>query len=138
MFYTILQYFEMECNCARKITEGLFREYSEICQHKYKSPMTVSKVLHIRIGRRPPKLWGHRLQPVQPKCKSSTAHNWDYLKLSMNIECNLIWHVLTADTCPLQFPRSVMFACSWSSNFLFALSIQVIFKRVVLEIKILF
>jgi len=27
MFYTILQYSEMECNCARKTTEGLFREY---------------------------------------------------------------------------------------------------------------
>jgi len=26
--YTILQYFEMECNCVRKITEGLFRKYS--------------------------------------------------------------------------------------------------------------
>jgi hypothetical protein len=98
----------------------------------------VSKVLRIRNGRRPPKVWGPRFQPVQPKDKSGTAHNWDYLKLSMNIECNLIWHVVTADTCPLQFPRSVLFACSWSSNFLFALSIQVIFKRVALKIKILF
>ena len=25
--FNILQYSEMECNCAREITEGLFREY---------------------------------------------------------------------------------------------------------------
>ena len=26
----ILQYSEIECNCAKKITEGLFREYSAL------------------------------------------------------------------------------------------------------------
>jgi hypothetical protein len=28
--FKILQYYEMECNCARKITEGLFRHDSAL------------------------------------------------------------------------------------------------------------
>jgi len=32
---------EMECNCVRKITEGLFRKYSTLRQHKCESPTTV-------------------------------------------------------------------------------------------------
>jgi len=28
--FKILQYSEMECNCVRKITEGLFRKYSTL------------------------------------------------------------------------------------------------------------
>jgi hypothetical protein len=47
--FKILQYSEMECNCAREITEGLFREYSALW-HEYKSPMTVSKVLYTMAG----------------------------------------------------------------------------------------
>jgi len=37
----ILQYSEMEYNCVRKITEGLFRKYSTLGQHKCESPITV-------------------------------------------------------------------------------------------------
>ena len=35
---------------VKAITEGLFREYSALWQHKYESPMTVSKVLYILTG----------------------------------------------------------------------------------------
>jgi hypothetical protein len=28
--FKILQYSDMECNCVRKITEGLFRKYSTL------------------------------------------------------------------------------------------------------------
>jgi hypothetical protein len=28
--FEILQYSEVECNCVRKITEGLFRKYSRL------------------------------------------------------------------------------------------------------------
>jgi len=46
----ILQYSEMECNCARKITERLFREYSTLWQHNYESPMIMSKILYTLDG----------------------------------------------------------------------------------------
>jgi hypothetical protein len=44
--FKILQYSEMECNCVRKITEGLFRKYSTLWQHKCESPITVLKILY--------------------------------------------------------------------------------------------
>jgi len=34
-----LQYSEMERICVRKITEGLFRKYSTLWQHKCESPI---------------------------------------------------------------------------------------------------
>ena len=40
----------MECSYAREITEGLFREYSTLWQHKYESPMIVSKALYTLVG----------------------------------------------------------------------------------------
>jgi hypothetical protein len=50
----------MECNCVRKITEGLFRKYSRLWQHKCESPITVKNIIHLG-PRPPPKLWGPRL-----------------------------------------------------------------------------
>ena len=41
--FKILQYSEMEYNCVRKITEGLFRKYSTLWKHKRESPITVLK-----------------------------------------------------------------------------------------------
>jgi len=35
--FKIIQYSEMECNCARKITEGLLREFKALWQHMYES-----------------------------------------------------------------------------------------------------
>ena len=46
----ILQYFQMECNSARKIIEGVLREYSVLWQHKYQSPMTLLKALCTLAG----------------------------------------------------------------------------------------
>ena len=40
----------MECSYAREITEGLFREYSTLWQHKYESPITVLKIVYILAG----------------------------------------------------------------------------------------
>jgi len=56
-----MQYSEMECICARKITEGLLRE-SE-------SPKTVSKALCTLSG-------GPMLQFVKPIGKSGTGGWW--------------------------------------------------------------
>jgi hypothetical protein len=39
--FEILQYFKVQCNYVKKITEGLFIEYS-----MYESPMTMSKILY--------------------------------------------------------------------------------------------
>ena len=36
--------------CARKITEGLFRKYITLLQHKYESPITVIKILYTFAG----------------------------------------------------------------------------------------
>jgi len=47
--FKILQYSKVECNCVKKITEGLFIEYS-----MYESPMTMSKN-SIPIGQSPSK-----------------------------------------------------------------------------------
>ena len=53
----------MECNCVRKITEGLLRKYSTLWQHRCeKSNNSVKKSIH--LGRRPPKFWGPRLEPI--------------------------------------------------------------------------
>jgi nitrous oxidase accessory protein NosD len=41
--FKILQYSEIESNCVRKITEGLFRKYSMLWQHKCESLITVLK-----------------------------------------------------------------------------------------------
>ncbi len=62
--FKILQYSEMECNCVRKITEGVFRKYSTLWQHKCESPMTVLKILCIL---------GPRLQPIELIGKSGTG-----------------------------------------------------------------
>ena len=67
----ILQYSEMECNCVRKITEVLFRKYSTLWQHKCESLITVKNIIH--LGQRPPKVWGPRLQPIEPIGKSGTV-----------------------------------------------------------------
>ena len=48
----------MECNCARKTTEGLFREYSTLWPHKYKSPITVLKNI-IHLG---PYIWWWKIE----------------------------------------------------------------------------
>jgi hypothetical protein len=40
----------MECNCVRKITEGLFRKYIRLRQHKCESPITVLKILYTLVG----------------------------------------------------------------------------------------
>ena len=45
----ILQYSEMEYNCVRKITEGLFRKHSALWQHKWKSNNNV-KILYTWFG----------------------------------------------------------------------------------------
>jgi hypothetical protein len=53
----------MECNCVRKITEGLLRKYSTLWQHRCeKSNNSVKKSIH--LGRRSPKFWGPRLEPI--------------------------------------------------------------------------
>ena len=39
--FEILQYSKVQCNYVKKITEGLFIEYS-----MYESPMTMSKILY--------------------------------------------------------------------------------------------
>jgi hypothetical protein len=77
----ILQYSEMECNCVRKITEGLFRKYSTLWQHKCESLITVKNIIH--LGQRPPKVWGPRLQPIEPIGKSGTVGYplWSTVKL---------------------------------------------------------
>ena len=69
--FKILQYSEMECNCVKKITKGLFRKYSRLWKHKCESPITIKNIIH--LGRRPPKCWGHRLQPIEPIGKSGTV-----------------------------------------------------------------
>ena len=48
--FRILQYSEMECTCVRNITEGLFRKYSTLGQHKCESPITVLKILYTLAG----------------------------------------------------------------------------------------
>ena len=48
--FKILQYSEMEFNCVRKITEGLFRKYSTLWQHKCESPITVLKIWYSFAG----------------------------------------------------------------------------------------
>jgi len=40
----------MECNCVRKITEGLLRKYSSLWQHKCERPRTVLKILYTLAG----------------------------------------------------------------------------------------
>ena len=46
----ILQYSEIECNCVWKFTEGLFRKYSTLRQHKSESPITVLRILYTLVG----------------------------------------------------------------------------------------
>ena len=46
----ILQYSEVECNCVRKITEGLHGKYSTLWQHKCESPITVLRILCTMAG----------------------------------------------------------------------------------------
>ena len=48
--FKILQYSEMECNCVRQITEGLFRKYSTLWQNKCGSPITVLRMLYTFTG----------------------------------------------------------------------------------------
>jgi hypothetical protein len=44
--FKILQYSEMEYNCVAKITEGLFRKYIMLSQHKCESSITVLIILY--------------------------------------------------------------------------------------------
>jgi hypothetical protein len=48
--FKILQYSEIECNCVMKITEGLFRKYSTLWQHKCESPIRVLKLVYTLAG----------------------------------------------------------------------------------------
>ena len=68
-----MQYSEMECNCVKKITEGLFRKYSiSMKAYVWKSNNSVNNIIH--LGRRPPKFWGPRLQPIEPIGKFGLSH----------------------------------------------------------------
>ena len=67
--FEILQYSKVQCNYVKKITEGLFIEYS-----MYESPMTMSKILYPLAS--PPKCWGPRLQPTKPIGKSGTESTY--------------------------------------------------------------
>jgi hypothetical protein len=62
--FKILQYSEMECNSARKITEGLFRT-----AYVGKSNNSVKDIIHLGL----PKFVGPRLQPIKPMGKSGTG-----------------------------------------------------------------
>jgi hypothetical protein len=55
-----------ECNCVRKIPEGLSRKYNTLRQLKCESPITGLKILDT-LER------GPRLQPIEPIGKSGTA-----------------------------------------------------------------
>ena len=48
--FKIIQYSEIECNCVRKIAEGLIRKYSTLWQHKCESQITVLKILYTLAG----------------------------------------------------------------------------------------
>ena len=48
--FKILRYSEMERNWVREITEGLFRKYSTLWQHKFESSITVLKILYTLTG----------------------------------------------------------------------------------------
>jgi hypothetical protein len=51
MVFKILQYSEMECNCVKKFTEGLFREYKYEWQHKYESTINKNRAKNnIHLG----------------------------------------------------------------------------------------
>jgi hypothetical protein len=54
----------MECNSARKITEGLFRT-----AYVGKSNNSVKDIIHLGL----PKFVGPRLQPIEPMGKSGTG-----------------------------------------------------------------
>ena len=41
---------EIECNCVREITEGLFRKQSTLSQHKFESLITVLKISNTLDG----------------------------------------------------------------------------------------
>ena len=69
--FKILHYSEMECNCVRKITEGLFRNYSTLWQHECESPITVLKILYTLAGA-PLNVEGPWLQAIEPIGKSGT------------------------------------------------------------------
>jgi hypothetical protein len=48
-FYNILKW-SAEMKCARKITDGLFRKYSTLWQHKCESPIAVLNILHTLVA----------------------------------------------------------------------------------------
>ena len=59
-----LKFCNMECNSARKITEGLFRT-----AYVGKSNNSVKDIIHLGL----PKFVGPRLQPIEPIGKSGTG-----------------------------------------------------------------
>ena len=69
----------MECDCAKKITERLFREYGALTANTfvYESPMTVSKILYTLAGATPPPpppyILGPKLHPAKPIGNSGIA-----------------------------------------------------------------
>ena len=70
--FKILQFSEMECNCVRKITEGLFRKYTTLWQHEWKSPITVLKILYTLAGD-PLNFEALGFSPIAPIGKSGTG-----------------------------------------------------------------
>ena len=73
----------MECNCARKFTEGLLRKYSTLWRHKCESPITVLKILYTLAGG-PPISWGPKLQPIESIGKSGTECIWCTVNLALS------------------------------------------------------
>ena len=61
----------MKWSLTVKITEGLLRNYRALWQHKRMSINSVKDILY--LGRRPPKCWGPRHQPIEPISQSGTA-----------------------------------------------------------------
>ena len=93
--FKILQYSIIECNCVRKITEGLFRKYSTLWQHTCESLITVLKILYTLV-RGPLNLKDPRLQPIAPIGKSGTDL-WCCSQISWRnyvhcvLDCASIW-----------------------------------------------
>ena len=68
-------------NCAKKFTEGLFREYSAL--NDTKVLMTVENI--VPLGRRIPTLWGPKIQASKPICKSDMHSRFTMINELHNI-----------------------------------------------------